>query len=170
MSRSTKGRTMPFVRWVVCLSVFAQREESTRQANKTKEKPIMTNQNQLIEQSPHEQWLAVREGHFNAAAEAYFSARPQLDSAVNRRIFYAGHCKGYDDRAHLEQPAEPAPTGDCRNCVGQGWEPSVYKGRVPCSFCQPAPSMAGDVPKIGCVQHDCAECRGRAALPAKDQS
>ena len=40
---------------------------------------------------------------------------------------------------------EPAPSTDiCRNCAGQGWEPSVYKGKVPCSFCQPAPSTAGE--------------------------
>lgn len=48
---------------------------------------------------PYETWLALREGHFNAASEEYFAARPQLDSAANRRIFYAGHCKGYDAAA-----------------------------------------------------------------------
>lgn len=24
----------------------------------------------------------------------------------------------------------------CRNCGGNGWEPSVYQGRIPCSFCK----------------------------------
>jgi hypothetical protein len=52
-----------------------------------------------------EQWLAIREGHFNAASAEYFDARPQLDSAVNRRIFYAGHCKGYD----VAPPAQTPP-------------------------------------------------------------
>jgi hypothetical protein len=50
---------------------------------------------------PYEKFVAIREGHFNAASEEYFSARPQLDTKENRRIFYAGHCKGYD--------AKPAP-------------------------------------------------------------
>ena len=43
------------------------------------------------------------------------------------------------------QATEPAPCTDiCRNCAGQGWEPSVNNGKVPCSFCQPAPSTAGE--------------------------
>jgi hypothetical protein len=50
-----------------------------------------------------ETWLAIREGHLNAASDSYFTARPQLDSAVNRRIFYAGHSSGYGDEA--PQPA-----------------------------------------------------------------
>lgn len=45
---------------------------------------------------PYEKYVAIREGHFNAASEEYFNARPQLDNNHNRRIFYAGHCKGYD--------------------------------------------------------------------------
>lgn len=58
---------------------------------------------QEIEAAPmsREHWLAIREGHFNAAAEQYFTARPQLDTAAQRRIFYAGHCAGYG-----EPPAE----------------------------------------------------------------
>jgi hypothetical protein len=42
-----------------------------------------------------EQERAVCEGECNAASDEYFKARPQLDSAVNRRIFYAGHRKGW---------------------------------------------------------------------------
>jgi hypothetical protein len=42
-----------------------------------------------------EQDIAVCEGHFNSDSDEYFKARPQLDSAVNRRIFYAGHRKGW---------------------------------------------------------------------------
>ena len=34
-----------------------------------------------------------------------------------------------------EQQAEPV----CRNCIGTGWEPSMYDGRRPCGFCQSAP-------------------------------
>ncbi len=42
-----------------------------------------------------EQDRALCEAHYNDASEEYFSARPQMDSAVNRRIFYAGHRKGW---------------------------------------------------------------------------
>jgi hypothetical protein len=52
----------------------------------------------------HEQWLAVREGHLNVASSEYFDARPQLDSAGNRRIFYAGHCKGYEAAYPAQTP------------------------------------------------------------------
>jgi hypothetical protein len=44
----------------------------------------------------YERHTAIREGHFNQASDEYFEARPQIDSAANRRVFYAGHCKGYD--------------------------------------------------------------------------
>jgi hypothetical protein len=49
-----------------------------------------------VEPMPREAWLAVQEGHLNQAAEQYFKARTQLDTAEARRIFYAGHCAGYD--------------------------------------------------------------------------
>jgi hypothetical protein len=55
-----------------------------------------------------ETWLAIREGHLNAASDSYFTARPQLDSAVNRRIFYAGHSSGYGDEA-LQPAAQQEP-------------------------------------------------------------
>jgi hypothetical protein len=61
-----------------------------------------------------ETWLAIREGHLNAASDSYFTARPQLDSAVNRRIFCAGHFSGYGDEA--PQPA--AQPTNCRHCGG----------------------------------------------------
>jgi hypothetical protein len=38
---------------------------------------------------------ALCEAHCNEASDEYFKARPQLDSAVNRRIFYAGHRKAW---------------------------------------------------------------------------
>ena len=47
-------------------------------------------------ETTYEQYLAIRESHLNAAEEAYFDVRPQVDSAASRRIFYAGHSKGYD--------------------------------------------------------------------------
>jgi len=60
--------------------VAARKALSTAQA-----KPALT----------QEQDNALCEGHFNSDSDEYFKARPQLDSAVNRRIFYAGHRKGW---------------------------------------------------------------------------
>lgn len=42
-----------------------------------------------------EQDRALCEAYCNTASDEYFGARPQLDSAVNRRIFYAGHRKAW---------------------------------------------------------------------------
>jgi hypothetical protein len=65
-----------------------------------------------------------------------------------------------DAKAHLEQPAEPAPV------ISYGMQ-SIHDAITDDpSLCEPSPSMVGDAPKIGCVQHDCAECQARAALPA----
>lgn len=61
-----------------------------------------------------EQYNAIREGHFNAASEEYFNARPQLDSNHNRRIFQAGHSKGYD-AAHPTPDAPQADALDARS-------------------------------------------------------
>lgn len=53
--------------------------------------------------------------------------------------------KAFTTGATQPQATEPAPSTDiCQNCAGQGWEPSVNYGKVPCSFCQPAPSTAGE--------------------------
>lgn len=62
-----------------------------------------------------ERYLAIREGHFNADSEAYFEARPHRDTPQNRRIFYAGHCKGYD--AAMEKPIDMVLF--CPNCGKQ---------------------------------------------------
>jgi hypothetical protein len=48
------------------------------------------------------------------------------------------------------------------------WTPLCVSAQAQAQPTEPAPSMAGDVPKIGCVGHDCAECQARAALPASD--
>jgi hypothetical protein len=81
--------------------------------------------------------------------------------------------------SHLEQPTEPAPvisygmqsihdaiTDDPSLCEPSR-PPNCGTGYCSCIECvmEPAPSMAGEVPKIGCVGHDCAECQARAALP-----
>lgn len=42
-----------------------------------------------------EQDRALCEAYCNNASDEYFNARPQLDSGVNRRIFYAGHRKAW---------------------------------------------------------------------------
>lgn len=36
---------------------------------------------------------------------------------------------------HLAAAQPPAEPGVCMTCAGQGWEPSVYAGRRPCSRC-----------------------------------
>jgi hypothetical protein len=68
-----------------------------------------------------ETWLAIREGHLNAASDSYFTARPQLDSAVNRRIFYAGHSSGYGDEA-------PQPAAQQTERAGEPVAWAVYWG------------------------------------------
>ena len=66
------------------------------------------------------------------------------------------------------QAAEPAPSTDiCQNCAGQGWEPSVYKGKVPCSFCQPAPSTAGQAEPEWNDENVIAYCIARGISSAK---
>lgn len=58
---------------------------------------------------------ALCEAHCNSAADEYFNARPQLDSSVNRRIFYAGHRKAWIERGEAVRlnaqavPAAPQP-------------------------------------------------------------
>ena len=42
-----------------------------------------------------EQDRALCEAYCNTHSDEYFKARPQLDSDVNRRIFYAGHRKAW---------------------------------------------------------------------------
>ena len=57
-----------------------------------------------VELTDREHWLVLREGHLNAAAAQYFGARPQLDNAHNQRIFYAGHCAGYQAEPTWAEP------------------------------------------------------------------
>ena len=54
-----------------------------------------------VERKPltDEQDRALCEAYCNTASDEYFSARPQLDCAVNRRIFYAGHRKCWIEKA-----------------------------------------------------------------------
>lgn len=56
-------------------------------------------------EADRERFLAIREGHHNAAEREYFDARPQIDTGDRRRVFYAGFCKGYD--AALTPPQAP---------------------------------------------------------------
>lgn len=43
----------------------------------------------------HDEDNAICEANCNAEADAYFKARPQLDTTENRRIFYAGHRRAW---------------------------------------------------------------------------
>lgn len=47
---------------------------------------------------------ALCEAHCNTASDEYFNSRPQIDSQVNRRIFYAGHRKAWLQQAEATAP------------------------------------------------------------------
>ena len=59
--------------------------------------------------------------------------------------------------AALSAPAAEQPV--CRNCVGQGWEPTMHNGRIPCSHCQPIVTPAPTSSKPEVVV--CPECEGK---------
>lgn len=77
-----------------------------------------------------EQDRALCEAHCNDASDEYFKARPQLDSAANRRIFYAGHRKGWlaHGIAASPQPA-PVPLTDTETHA-ELWKLAVRKGLI----------------------------------------
>ena len=53
----------------------------------------------------------------------------------------------------------------CINCAGCGWEPSVYRGRVPCSFCAPpVTARPTGVPLTADNVADAQECRDDDAV------
>ena len=60
------------------------RERYTHPAQQAKPQPLSDEQDR-----------ALCEAYCNTASDEYFKARPQLDSDVNRRIFYAGHRKAW---------------------------------------------------------------------------
>lgn len=60
--------------------------------------PLYTEAAPQREPMTDEQERAIHEAHCNEASDEYFNARPQLDSAANRRIFYAGHRKAWITR------------------------------------------------------------------------
>lgn len=55
-----------------------------------------------------EQDRALCEAFYNRAADEYFETRPSLDSALNRRIFYAGHRKAWIRYAAAHGIKEPS--------------------------------------------------------------
>lgn len=48
--------------------------------------------------SDYERRMAIREAEANAAEEAYFSARPELDNKEARRLFSHAFARGWDRR------------------------------------------------------------------------
>jgi hypothetical protein len=62
--------------------------------------PLYTHAQQASEPMTYKEDSDLCEAHCNTASEAYFKARPQLDSDVNRRIFYAGHRKAWIAERH----------------------------------------------------------------------
>ena len=60
----------------------------------------------------YEQDSALCEANCNAESDAFFAARPALDSDANRRIFYAGHRRAwisYPAASAIAQPTTPQP-------------------------------------------------------------
>lgn len=59
--------------------------------------PLYTHHAQQAKPQPlsDEHDRALCEAYCNTASDEYFNARPQLDSAENRRIFYSGHRKAW---------------------------------------------------------------------------
>jgi hypothetical protein len=60
---------------------------------------------------------ALCESHCNSAADEYFNARPQLDSSVNRRIFYAGHRKAWIERGEAVRLNATVPVGAIKRAI-----------------------------------------------------
>ena len=48
--------------------------------------------------SEYERRLAIREAEANTAEDAYFSARPELDTKEARRLFSHAFARGWDRR------------------------------------------------------------------------
>ena len=59
------------------------------------QEPVVITITEKRESLTDEQERALCEAYCNTASDAYFKARPQLDSQVNRRTFYAGHRKAW---------------------------------------------------------------------------
>lgn len=62
--------------------------------------------------------IANIESKRNTAEDAYFKARPQIDTADRRRVFQAGF-----DRAYSVVPIRAiyAIRAKCEKCHGEGW-------------------------------------------------
>jgi hypothetical protein len=121
---------------------------------------------------------------WNAAIRSWRDLTKQKSDTAKERVVdllleYAGdngysHIDYADTMRHaaalLQSPALPdagkrdTPFTNCRFQICD--LPGQCKGEGKCHHpAVPAALPASDTPKIGCVQHDCAECQARAALP-----
>lgn len=62
---------------------------------------------------------------------------PTDDGLSNRQDWQTWQASRKALEAEQAQAVEPV----CRNCIGTGWEPHMYRGRIPCSHCHPTPAM-----------------------------
>lgn len=65
--------------------------------------------------------LATRDHLRDEKADAYFRARPKLDSTANRRLFEAGFERAWGTAPAVGQAALTHIRAKCEKCGGEGW-------------------------------------------------
>jgi hypothetical protein len=56
----------------------------------------------------------------NESEDAYFKARPQIDSSDRRKVFDAGYVRGWEDRKEYEQEKNVSPNARDNPPTGTG--------------------------------------------------
>ena len=70
--------------------------------------------------------IAIREAEQNAASDAYFGARPQIDTNDHRNVFEAGFRAAWQTQmVEVSLPRRPEPCAPA-NTIGLGWD--AYSG------------------------------------------
>ena len=106
-----------------------------------------------------------KEPIFASDDEAWAFVRAQADAGdtlgLKAKAFLSAHSpREYEAIFGDETGGAPSPaSGQCRNCMGFGWEPAVYEGKRPCGHCGPTQEV------YGCP--NCDWC-GEGAVPARD--
>lgn len=108
--------------------------------------------------SIRERFIACLEAYRNEAEDAYFKARPQIDTIQNRTLFKAGYSRGFEKNWPLSNEVaivESAEQRDpnCDACHGDG----EYFGHTAdcnddlCALNGDQYSCAGQVMQCGCT-------------------
>lgn len=85
---------------VNCTRAIERELAAARSQPTTEESLVVAGAQPVREPLTSEQHFAIREGHQIAAVDAYFSARPQIDSNDRRKVYEAGFQRGFDTAAH----------------------------------------------------------------------